>query len=69
MKLVFLRKPEAVPKKEIRSHRAAALTSVMSEWYATCVILRLEEEKEPEGWKQLHVGGILTVSVVSTFKY
>ena len=30
MKLVFLRKPDAEPRKGIRSYRAAALTSVMS---------------------------------------
>ena len=29
----------------------------MSKWYASCVILRLEQEKEPESWKRLHVGG------------
>ena len=30
----------------------------MSKWYASCVILRLEKEKESESWLQLHVGGI-----------
>ena len=34
----------------------------MSKWHATCTILRLEREKEPEGWKQLHVGGIDGIS-------
>ena len=29
----------------------------MSKWYASCVILRLEKEKEPESWKRLQVGG------------
>ena len=30
----------------------------MSKWYATCVTLRLERGNGPEGWKQLHVGGV-----------
>ena len=28
----------------------------MSKWYASCVLLRLEKEKEPENWKNLHAG-------------
>ena len=44
VKLVFLRKPDAEPKKGIRRYRAIALTSVMSKWYASCIILRLEKE-------------------------
>ena len=46
----------------MRSYRAVALTSVMSKWCANCIILRLERESEPEGWKQLHVGGIDGIS-------
>ena len=61
MKL-FFRKTDAEPKKEIRSCGAFALTSVMSKWYAACIILRLEKEKEPEGWKRLHVRGIDGIS-------
>ena len=57
VKLVFLRKPDAAPEKGIRSYRAIALTSVMSKWYARCILLRLEKEKEPEKWKNRHVGG------------
>ena len=57
MKLVFLRKPDAAPTQGIRSCRAIALTSVMSKWYASCILLRLEKEKEPEKWKKLHIGG------------
>ena len=45
VKLVFLRKPDVAPKKGIRSYRAIALTSVMSKWYASCIILRLEKGK------------------------
>ena len=45
VKLVFLRKPDAAPKKGIRSYRAIALTSVMSKWYASCILLRLEKWK------------------------
>ena len=33
VKLVFLRKLDAAPKKGIRSYRGIALTSVMSKWY------------------------------------
>ena len=45
-------------KERIRSYRAIALTSVMSKWYASCMILRLEKEKkQPESWKNLHVEG------------
>ena len=62
VKLVFLRKPDAAPKKGIKSYRAIALTSVMSKWYATCLIQLLEKEKEPEAWKDLLVGGINGIS-------
>ena len=44
-------------KKGIKGYKAFALTSVMSKWYATGVILRLELEREPETLKQQHVGG------------
>ena len=49
-------------KKGIRSCRAVALTSVMSKWYATCTLLRLEKEKQSEKWKNLHVGGVDGIS-------
>ena len=55
---VFSRKPAAEPKKGIRSCKAIALTSVISKWYAACVILLLEKEKELGGWKKLQVGEI-----------
>ena len=45
-------------RKEIRSYRAVALTSVVSKWYVSCIILRLEQEREPENWKKLDVGGL-----------
>ena len=48
VKLVFLRKPDAEPKRGIRSCTAIALTSVMSKWYAPCIFLRLESKKELE---------------------
>ena len=35
-----------------------ALTSVFSKWYTSCIILRQEQEREPEIWKKLHVGGL-----------
>ena len=53
VKLVFLRKPDAAPKKGKGSYRAIVLTSVMSMWYAACIILRLEKRK---GARKLEVG-------------
>ena len=53
----LLEETRRCPRKGIRSYRAIALTSVMSKWYASCISLRLEKEKEPEKWKNLHVGG------------
>ena len=64
-RLVFFRKPDADPKKGIRSYTAIALTTVMSEWCASRVILRLEQRREPENWKKLHVGGINGISCFS----
>ena len=58
VKLVFYEKLDAEPKKDIRSYRAITLTSVMSKWYASCIILRLEIEKQLESWKKLDMGGI-----------
>ena len=46
----------------IKSNNAMALTSVMSKWCATCIIPRLEKDKEPEETKQLQVGGIDGIS-------
>ena len=43
LKLVFLRKPVAEPKKRIISYRSIALASVISKWYASCIFLRLEK--------------------------
>ena len=54
----FSQKPVAEPKERIRSYRAVALTSVVSKWYVSCIILRLEQEREPENWKKLDVGGL-----------
>ena len=62
VKLVFFWKPDAKPQKGINSYRAVGLTSVMSKWYATCVILRLEKEKVPEELKQSHVRRIDGIS-------
>ena len=55
VRLVFLRKPDAVPKKGIRSFRATALTSVVSKRYAACINHRLEKKNLRAG-KKLHVG-------------
>ena len=30
----------------------------MSQWYASCVLLRLEKEKEPRMMSSLHIGGV-----------
>ena len=38
VKLLFLKKPDVAPTIGIRSYRAIALTLVMSEWYACCVL-------------------------------
>ena len=54
----FLRKPDGAPEKGIRSYRAIALTSVMSKWFASCILLFLEKEKELVKLKNLHVGGM-----------
>ena len=61
VKLVILRKYDAALLKGTRSYRALALTSVMSKRHATCIILRMERAREPEGWEQLHVGGVSAV--------
>ena len=61
VKLALLRKPGAEPKKAIRSYRAIELTSVMPQWHASSIILRLKK-KEPESWKKLHLGGIEGIS-------
>ena len=63
VRFVFvLRKPDVELRKRIKSNKAIALTSVMSKWYATCIIQRLEKDKEPEETKQLQVGGIDGIS-------
>ena len=62
VKLVFLWKPDAERKKGIRSYRAIALTSVMSLWYASFVMMCMEEEKVPETWNRLHMGRVDKVS-------
>ena len=65
VKLVFMRKPDAAPTEWIRSYRAIALTSVMSKWYASCILLRLEKEKrarkmeESANWCQ-HLQAMVT---------
>ena len=62
VELVFLIKPDAAPKKEIRSYWAIALTSVMSKWHTSCIILHLEKEREPENCNNLHIGGVESIS-------
>ena len=56
VRLVFIRKPGAEPKNGVRSYRAIALTSVMSKWYASCFILCLEKEREPDNWMKITCG-------------
>ena len=56
VKLVFLRKPDAELKKEIRSDREIALTSAMSKWYASCVMMRMKKVKVPETLEQIAHG-------------
>ena len=43
VRLVFLREPDAEPKKGIASYGAIALTPAVSKWYATFIILRLKK--------------------------
>ena len=43
-------------KRRIRSYRTIALTPVMSKWYASCIVFRLE--KKTDSWKKLHVAEI-----------
>ena len=62
VKLVFLKKSDAVPTKGIRNYLAIALTSVMSKWYASCVLLRLEKGTEPGKLRILHTGGVKGIS-------
>ena len=60
-RLVFLWKPDVETKKGIKGYRAVALTSVMSKWYATC-ILSCVLKKEKETMMQLYVGDIDNIS-------
>ena len=46
-----LAKLDAEQKKRIGSYKTIALTSVFSKWFASCITLRLEQEREPENWK------------------
>ena len=62
VKLVFFRKPDAAPTKGIKSYRLRALTSVISKWYASCILLRLERKEEPENLRNLHLGGVYRMS-------
>ena len=45
VKLVFLWKTDVEPKRGIISYRAIVLTSVMSRWYVTRIVLRFEKRK------------------------
>ena len=58
VKLVFLKKPDAAPTKGIKSYRAIALTSVMSKWFASCILLRLERENGPGKLRSVHIGEV-----------
>ena len=61
VKLVFLQKPDAEPHKGIRSYRAIAVTSVMSNGTHLALFF-VWKRKEPESWKKLHVGRIEGIS-------
>ena len=54
VQLVSLRKPDAERKKGIKGFRARRHLCQM--WYATCVVLRMEEEAEPKEFEERHVG-------------
>ena len=55
VKLVFLRKPDA-------DAGAIALTSVMSKWFSSCIILPFGARDGTKNWKKLHVGGLFGIS-------
>ena len=44
----FTKNPDSEPKKGKRGYRSIALTSVMSKWYASRIMPRLEKGKEPK---------------------
>ena len=69
VKLVFLKKPDAAPTEGIRSYRAIALTSAMSKWYASCVLLRLEKEKEPGKLREVCTWVVSMEKAVSIYRY
>ena len=48
-------------RKGIRGHRAAALTSAMLKWYRH-MYNSAYGKREPEEWKQSHVGGVDGIS-------
>ena len=52
----FLKNPDVVPTKGIRSYRAIALTSVVSKWCASCVLSRLKKEKRDREVEELAHG-------------
>ena len=62
VQLVFLRKTDADPRKGIKGYRAIALTSVMSKWYASCIVMLVKREPLPDAWSRLLVGGINNIS-------
>ena len=68
VKLVLLRKPDAEPTKGIISYRAIALTSVMSKWYAACIVLRLENEKKNLQAGRVDTWEALMASVANTLR-
>ena len=43
-------------RREIRSYRAIALTSVMSKWYASCVMMRMEKGESARDLEQTSHG-------------
>ena len=47
----FLWKLDAEQKNGIRSYKPTAFTTVMSKWCASCVMMLVEKEKEPESWR------------------
>ena len=58
-KIVQVRLPEeARCRAEEGDQGFQGQTAVMSKWYATCVVLCMEEEAEPKEFEELHVGGV-----------
>ena len=51
--LLFFKKPDAEPEKDLKEFGAIALMSLMAKWYAMVLSVMLLEERDPEEWQSL----------------